>query len=126
MPEYITPTKPANARTLKVATLRSIEEVKEANRKAGRFFFSTATMQFFRSRIGGNLYGGAVFVSSEQPPQGERRYTVRIALADGDIADIGGFMRYADGVEANRQARIFGQMLAAEKSFVAADRWFER
>lgn len=61
--------------------MATIEEIKAANRDAGQFFFSPATLRFFKSRIGRRIHegpGGVYFVTSEQPPDGRRAYAVRV------------------------------------------------
>ena len=96
-------------RTTAPATLASIEEAKTANAAAGRFWFSTATLAFFRSRILPTIYGGCVFVSSEQRgDSGPRRYSVRLALANGDIETLGTFQQYE-----TRQAAVAAAKFAA-------------
>jgi len=54
-------------------TFANMDEV----RQAVPIWFSSGTMQFFKSRVGAELYGGRYFVSSERPPGGTRRYSVR-------------------------------------------------
>jgi len=82
----------------------SIEDVKRANAESGFFFFEAGTLRFFHSRIGRTLIGGRWFVTSEEPPSGERRWTVRRAEADGSIETEGAFMAYGSGAEARRAA----------------------
>ena len=58
----------------------NITDIKRANKKAGKFFFSPDTMKFFGSRIESKVYegrGGIYFVTSEQPPHGKRIFNVR-------------------------------------------------
>ena len=58
----------------------NISDIKRANREAGRFWFSPATLRFFESRILPSVYegpGGIYFITSEQGPHGPRAYTVR-------------------------------------------------
>lgn len=75
-----------------------IDDIKMADRAAGRFFFEPS-MRFFRSRIGQTVYqgqGGIYFVTSEQfvGSQGEtpRKYTVRQFIPSPvDIRTVSGF-----------------------------------
>lgn len=59
----------------------TISDIKAANKRAGRFFFSRATIRFFRSCTLPYVYqgdGGIYFVTSESDgPNGRRHYTVR-------------------------------------------------
>jgi hypothetical protein len=72
--------------------LRSIEDIKDANRRAGHHFFDADSMRFFSSRVLSEVHtlpdGGAIFVTSEQDTfSGQPRlYTVRRANPDGTIA----------------------------------------
>ncbi len=61
-----------------------MDDIRMADRAAGRFFFEPSTMRCFRSRIGSTVYqgqGGIYFVTSEQfvGSQGTspRKYSVR-------------------------------------------------
>ena len=46
------------------ARFRTTDDVKAANREAGRHFFDPATMRFFNSRVHRAVYGGRYFVTS--------------------------------------------------------------
>lgn len=82
----------------------TIDEIKRANADAGLNWFAKETMRFFGSRIGSAVYGGRYFVSSEQDNygNGDRRYTVRLAEANGQIETVGEFCQYATRSEAVR------------------------
>lgn len=82
-------------------------DVRLKNRQAGKFFFEPATLRFFRSRIGLDLYGDRYFVTSEQFVGSDhvahaRRYTVREVKPSGDIDTVGEFQAYASGAAARR------------------------
>lgn len=66
-----------------------IDEIKEANENAGRYFFSPDTMRFFESEIDEEVFqgaGGIYFCTSEQPPHGPRVFKVRRFNPDnGDV-----------------------------------------
>lgn len=83
---------------------RDIHEVKEANNRAGYFFFSPDTMRFFNSRILGKLYGGRWFITSERGPYSFRRYTIRQANADGSITTVKEFGKYSTASAARAAA----------------------
>ncbi len=65
----------------------TITEIKEANARAGQYFFSRETMRFFRSKVVSRVYGPDsegmyYFVTSEQFVSSDgvaapRRFTVR-------------------------------------------------
>lgn len=101
--------KPFHARTL-----YSIADVSWFNAVNGFHFFDVETLRFFSSRIGGTLYGGRFFVTSEQEHvwgrvwDGERRYSVRRVADDGSIDTVGDFGQYRDGRTANRAAQKLG------------------
>lgn len=82
----------------------SMADVRRANTEAGCYFFEEGTLRFFRSRIGRSVIGGRWFVTSEEPPSGGRRWTVRRAEADGTVETEGAFMAYGSGAEARRAA----------------------
>ena len=74
-------------------------------------WFDRATLSFFDSRISGGwrTHDGStyIFTTSERPPQGERRYSVRVLLTCGEelgIQTVGAFLAYASQREAQREA----------------------
>jgi hypothetical protein len=92
----------------------TIEDIKRANRRAGKFFFEPDTLRFFRSRIGETVWvrkdGSAYFITSEQfvPSSGRpapRRYTIRLAKVGGDIDTVGEFQAYASRAAAVREIK---------------------
>lgn len=78
---------------------QDIEQIKQANREAGRFFFSPDTMRFFASRVLPTVYGGRFFVTSEKRGFDDdgREYRVRVAFDNGEIETVE--FRRADGTE---------------------------
>ena len=81
-------------------TFQSMNQVQEANRKAGQHFFDPSTMDFFNSRIESALIQHRFFVTSEQGPDGIRAYTVRVVYDSARIGSVGGFQGYATKREA--------------------------
>ncbi len=74
---------------------RSMADVRAANKAAGKHWFDRATMKFWRSRIETPLYANGCFVTSESEGDGKRRYyTVRRAMPDGSIQNVGKFMEW--------------------------------
>jgi hypothetical protein len=72
-------------------------------------WFDRDTMRFFNTRIGeswriGNVF---LFVTSEQPPHGDRAYSVRRMGKDGDVQTLGEFCQIEtrrDAIKALRDA----------------------
>ena len=101
-----------NAMTLTLARLPRIADARKANAATGRFFFSPDTLRFFNSEIESELMAGALFITSERPPEsmrpavwnGERRFTLRAALASGDVATVGAFGAYPSKAKARKAA----------------------
>lgn len=90
---------------------KTIEEIREANRRAGLFFFSPDTMRFFRSRVGREVYGGRFFVTSEQfDDSSPRLYSVRRANDDGSIDTASEFQGYTSGAEARLAAHELARL----------------
>jgi hypothetical protein len=96
--------------------LWDIDDIRMADRAAGRFFFEPGTMRVFRSRIGRRVYqgpGGIFFITSEQfigsTGATPRKYTVRRFVPKPvDIRTVGGFNNLAYG-----QAQLAATLLAA-------------
>ena len=106
-------------------TYATIAEVRAANAAAGFHWFEPDTIRFFRSKIGGRVYGGRYFISSEQYhdrcSEGycRRKYTVREACENGDVSTVGEFQGY-DTFESARTA--IRELLKAEADGLAAIR----
>jgi len=88
----------------------SIAEISEANAGAGKYFFTPASMRFFRSRIAPGVIGGRYFVTSERFVGSDgytapREYTVRVANDDGTIDTVGDFGAFPTLAEARAAAR---------------------
>lgn len=88
-----------------MAEQMSMEQIRRSNKDAGFHFFDPQTIRFFRSRIGGTVHGDGYFITSEQPPYGPRRWTIRQAMPDGSIRSVGGFLRYSSRSEALKALR---------------------
>ena len=75
----------------------SIKMIKEANAEAGQCFFEKETIAFFRSVVGQTVYqgpGGVFFTTSEKPPHGPRRHTVRqFHPSTGVVDTVGDFCK---------------------------------
>ena len=85
----------------------TIEEIADANAATGHYWFDPDTMRSFGTRLGdGTIYAGRVFVSSDYTGYDRRgrAYTVRIALPDGSIGNIGGFLAFTSRTAAHKAA----------------------
>lgn len=78
----------------------TIQQIKDANKNAGQFWFLPKTMRFFKTRIYPRVFIAnerMFFISSEKGPSGVRAYTIREAFESGKVetpADMGGFQAY--------------------------------
>jgi hypothetical protein len=95
----------------------TIDQIREADHRAGRYFFSADTMRFFSSRILPTVYqgpGGIFFITSEQfrgsdGVSAPRKYTCRKFTTDPvDIRTVAGFNNMS-----KKQAQTIASVLAA-------------
>ncbi len=73
-------------------------EIEYKNRTGGNgHWFDPETMGFFKSKIGRSrmIRNIIYFVSSEKPPHGDRKYSVRRMDKSGDITTVGPFCEYS-------------------------------
>lgn len=75
------------------------EEVREfyTRNQPNGYWFSSNTMRFFRTRLPRVAYetnAGVLFITSEKHPSGDRRYTIRRQLYNGDIVTVGELYGY--------------------------------
>tara|TARA_R100001129_G_scaffold9628_1_gene6629 strand:- start:194 stop:628 length:435 start_codon:yes stop_codon:yes gene_type:complete len=62
----------------------NVSSIRKANKEAGYFFFSKATMEFFKSRVLPTVYAGRLFITSDDSPEG-RIYKVRGCTDNGKV-----------------------------------------
>jgi len=81
---------------------RTISDIKRANTTSGGHYFDPDTMSFFDSHIEPRVYGGCIFITSEQyrSPRGEecdgnRMWSVRYCNKTGAIDTLGKHMAYS-------------------------------
>ena len=90
----------------------SVGHIQDANKNNGRHFFSPNAMRGFSSRVHNALYGGCVFVTSEQfsfrGHKEPREYRVRVAMKDGSIRSVG---KYPTRDLAHENAKWLGESL---------------
>lgn len=76
----------------------TIEEIKEANHRAGKYFFSAGALKAFHSRVLPTVYGGKYFITSEKftgsSTEGPRVYTIREVRESGDVMTVGNNEKY--------------------------------
>ncbi len=87
----------------------SIEEIIETNKRAYMHFFEPATLRFFNSRVGSDVFsgpGGIFFITSERFNRESRRmYTVRqFDPCTGDVSTVKGFQKFLSRNAALRTA----------------------
>ena len=91
----------------------SVGHIQDANKNNGRHFFSPNAMRGFSSRIHNALYGGCVFVTSEQfsfrGHKEPREYRVRVAMKDGSIKSVMG--KFKTRANAHDNAKWLGESL---------------
>lgn len=98
-------------------TFVSVYDLRGAVVESGCHFFDRDTLRFFRSRIGSNIYGGRLFVTSEQAgDDSPRLYTIRMVrqYLDRpmlDVTTVGGFQRFKSYSGAHSAARKLGAQL---------------
>ena len=78
----------------------SMDEIRSANRQAGRHFFEAGTMSFFHSRIETGVIADEYFITSEQFEDAPRTFTVRRADERGHIQTVGEIHQYRTQVAA--------------------------
>lgn len=81
---------------------KTIAEIKAANAALGHFWFSPETIKFFGTKIMPTVVDGRYFITSEQPPHGPRKYSVRRAEDNGSISTVGKFCHYPTRQSARR------------------------
>jgi hypothetical protein len=94
----------------------TIQTIREADQRAGRFFFSASTMRFFSSRILPTIYqgpGGIYFLMSEQFRGSDgvapRKYSIRQFTPEPvNIRTVAGFNQMS-----KKQAQTVAAVLAA-------------
>lgn len=91
--------------------ITTMAELKALNEKNGGCWFGRGEMRFFGTRIESEIIGKRYFITSEQPPHGPRKYSVRSFDEAGNVNTFGEFYAYsckADALEALR-AELAGQ-----------------
>lgn len=69
----------------------TMERLRDLHRGRDVDWFGSDNTRFFQSRYGRTVYGGRFFTTSERPPGGERKYTVREIADNGDVETLGEF-----------------------------------
>ena len=102
-----------------IANHTYLSQIKTTNREHGYHWFSKDSLRFFRGKVYEGVYGGCVFVSSEQQsmpyyPTQPRKYSVRVAMSDGTIRSYA-FCEYSSKREADKEAKWLGNALRSGK-----------
>lgn len=99
----------------KYAKCGTIPELKALNKAQGYNFFSPETLRFFSSEIEKEVFGGCVFVTSEQNGyRNPRLWTVRAIRANGSIETLSEFQEYDTKEQALYAARLLASTLAKQ------------
>lgn len=99
----------------------TVSAIKALNARNGNHFFDRATMRFFSSKVLPYVYGGRLFLTSEQFTSSTwqchpRRFTVRLARNNGEIETIGPFNELS-----KEQAQTLAKLLAPIANELAAN-----
>lgn len=87
------------------ANVTTIEELKALNAKNGGCWFDRASTRFFGTVIHTGILPGSMFITSEQPPHGPRKFSVRTFSETGHIGTLGEFCGYESLASAREAAR---------------------
>ncbi len=95
---------------MNLSNIWTISQLKAEVKAVGSFYFSPATMRFFKSRIAPGLRhveNGIVFITSEQfDYDSPRLYTVRLMDENARVTDIDEFQQYKTLAQARKAARV--------------------
>lgn len=95
----------------------TIADIKKANQAIGHHWFDPVTMHFFGTRVSQRVHegpGGTYFVTSEQPPQGSRCYTIRRVMLSGQIETVGFLGAHTSLSRAHRAAEFLATISISE------------
>jgi hypothetical protein len=99
-----------------LANCRTIYQLIALHESKGGYFFSDGSKKFFNSRIGSDVYGGCVFVTSEkQSYKHNRYYTVRYMDSTGNTHTVGDFQGFETRQQAHRFAKKLGDWIATQR-----------
>lgn len=82
------------ARPPAIRKITSIKQLKALNEENGGCWFGAGEMRFFGTRIESEIIDGSFFITSEQPPHGPRKFTIRSFDSKGDIETVGQFCAF--------------------------------
>ena len=90
---------------------KTMQDIIDKAKAVENHFFDPGSMEFFSSRLHHEIYGGNLFITSEQDKEGivwegDRRWTIRQISENGYIETIGEFGQYpslADAIAAAKE-----------------------
>jgi len=88
------------ARPPQVRKVESIAALKRLNEANGGCWFDAGSMEFFGTRIESDIIRGSFFITSEQPPHGARKYSIRSFDEQGSVETVGNFCAFASKEDA--------------------------
>lgn len=106
--------------------MRTMQQIIEANKRAGHYFFAASTMDAWQSKTTDSVYNagsaGTVFVISEQIDNLPRRYRPCLSRPDGIIDPLMMILEAALTIEDGRRlAEIAARLLRAGASLVIVE-----
>lgn len=84
----------------KSRVVTTIRELAALNHENGGHWFDKSSMRFFGTSFESGIIRGKYFVTSEKPPHGPRKYTVRSFDDKGNVHTVGDFCGYGTRAEA--------------------------
>lgn len=78
----------------------TIAQLKSLNARNGGCWFEPSSMRFFGTRIESEIIRGKFFITSEQPPYGSRKYSLRSFDEEGDVNTVGEFCTFNSKADA--------------------------
>jgi len=88
----------------------SVYSFRSHNYSQGYNWFDSSNMRMFGTRLHDTMYGGCVFVTSDKTHDGKRKYSVRVAMADGSVHSYA-FVQYDTRHEAHKEAKWLASAL---------------
>jgi len=89
---------------------KSINQFRNFNATTGSKWFDKSSMKFYSTRLHYDIYGGCVFVTSDNTYNKERKYSVRVAMIDGGVYTYA-FVNYDTRYEAHTEAKWLARAL---------------
>jgi hypothetical protein len=87
--------------------LTTMEQVKQANKARGQHWFDADTLEYWGTKIHGELMAGEFFITSEDNFNRDARFfTIRKVSDTGRVSTVGTWQQYATLKEAEEQVAV--------------------